>query len=83
MTERKSYRFLTGPDDASFCQRISDALAEGYVLYGNPVMVVCDGARICGQAVILPEYVPAYPLADPVAGSIAGSVGRLAGKSAE
>lgn len=83
MTERKSYRFLTGPDDASFCQRISDALAEGYVLYGNPVMVVCDGARICGQAVILPEYAPAYPLADPVAGSIAGSVGRLAGKSAE
>ena len=83
MTERKSYRFLTGPDDASFCQRISDALAEGYVLYGNPVMVVCDGARICGQAVILPGYVPAYPFADPVAGSIAGSVGRLAGKSAE
>tara|TARA_E500000178_G_C16945955_1_gene718817 strand:+ start:353 stop:616 length:264 start_codon:yes stop_codon:yes gene_type:complete len=87
MTERKSYRFLTGPDDASFCQRISDALAEGYILYGNPVMVVCDGARICGQAVILPEYVPAYPVAypvaDPVAGSIAGSVGRLAGKSAE
>ena len=79
MTERKSYRFLTGPDDASFCQRISDALAEGYILYGNPVMVVCDGVRICGQAVILPEYVPA----DPVAGSIAGSVGRLAGKSAE
>ena len=86
MTERKSYRFLTGPDDASFCQRISDALAEGYVLYGNPVMVVCDGARICGQAVILPEYAPAYPVADPVAdpvaGSIAGSVGRLAGESA-
>lgn len=87
MTERKSYRFLTGPDDASFCQCISDALADGYVLYGNPVMVVCDGARICGQAVILPEYAPAYPVADPaadpVAGSIAGSVGRLAGKSAE
>ena len=87
MTERKSYRFLTGPDDASFCQRISDALAEGYVLYGNPVMVVCDGARICGQAVILPEYAPTDPVtdpvADPVAGSIAGSVGRLAGKSAE
>lgn len=83
MTERKSYRFLTGPDDASFCQRISDALAEGYILYGNPVMVVCDGARICGQAVILPEYAPADPVADPVAGSIAGSVGRLAGKSAE
>ena len=83
MTERISYRFLTGPDDASFCQCISDALADGFVLYGNPVMVVCDGARIGGQAVILPENVPAYPVADPVAGSVAGSVGRLAGKSAE
>ena len=61
MTDRKSYRFLTGPDDASFCQRISDALADGYVLYGNPVMVVSDGQRICGQAVILPEHVPNDP----------------------
>ena len=58
MTDRKSYRFLTGPDDASFCHRISDALADGYVLYGNPVMVVSDGQRICGQAVILPEHAP-------------------------
>ena len=58
MTERKSYRFLTGPDDASFCQRISDALAEGYILYGDPVMVVSDGQRVCGQAVILPEHAP-------------------------
>ena len=33
MTQRKNYRFLTGPDDAAFCQRVSDALAEGYVLY--------------------------------------------------
>ena len=51
----KSYRFLTGPDDATFCQRVSDALAEGYALYGNPVMVVSNGERYCGQAVILPD----------------------------
>ena len=50
MTQRKNYRFLTGPDDAAFCQRVSDALAEGYVLYGDPVMVVSDGTRYCGQA---------------------------------
>ena len=56
MTEKKSYRFLTGPDDASFCQRVSDALADGYVLYGDPVMVVSEGQRICGQAVILPVH---------------------------
>ena len=51
----KSYRFLTGPDDATFCQRVSDALAEGYRLYGNPVMVVSNGEPYCGQAVILPD----------------------------
>ena len=54
MTKRKNYRFLTGPDDAAFCQRVSEALAEGYVLYGDPVMVVSYGTRYCGQAVVLP-----------------------------
>lgn len=52
---KQTYRFLTGPDEPAFCQRISDALAEGYELYGNPVMVVSDGKCICGQAVILPD----------------------------
>lgn len=54
-TQRKRYRFLTGPDDAAFCQRVSDALADGYVLYGDPVMVLEDGVRIVGQAICLPE----------------------------
>lgn len=57
-TRRKSYRFLTGPDDAAFCARVGEALADGYVLYGDPVMVVQDGARIVGQAVCLPEVYP-------------------------
>ena len=52
---RKSYHFLSGVDDAAFCQRVSDFLAEGYILYGNLVMVTDDGNRIVGQAVILPE----------------------------
>jgi hypothetical protein len=52
---KKSYRFLSGVDDATFCQRVSDVLAEGYILYGNPVMVMDNGNRIVGQAVILPE----------------------------
>ena len=26
------YRLLTGPDDAAFCRRVSEALALGYVL---------------------------------------------------
>ena len=52
MTIRKSYRFLTGTDDAGFCQKVNDALAEGYVLYGDPVMASCNGKIVCGQAVI-------------------------------
>ena len=52
---RKRYRFLTGPDDAAFCQRVSDALDEGYVLYGDPVMVMDGGMRIVGQAIVLPD----------------------------
>ena len=54
---RKSYRFLSGADNADFCQRVSDALADGYVLYGNPVMVMDKDIRVVGQAVILPEMI--------------------------
>ena len=52
---KKSYSFLSGFDDAAFCQRVSNVLAEGYILYGNPVMVMDNGNRIVGQAVILPD----------------------------
>jgi len=52
---RKLYRFLSGVDNAEFSQRVSDALADGYVLYGNPVMVMDKDVRMVGQAVILPE----------------------------
>ena len=51
---RKLYRFLSGVDNGEFCQRVSDALADGYVLYGNPVMVMDNDVRILGQAVIWP-----------------------------
>jgi hypothetical protein len=30
------YRFLTGEDDAAFCHRITQALSEGWELYGPP-----------------------------------------------
>jgi hypothetical protein len=61
---QKSYRFLSGVDDAAFCQRVSDVLAEGYVLYGNPVMVMDNGSRIVGQAVILPDVANGHDAAD-------------------
>lgn len=51
--QRKTYRFLTGEDTPDFCARVSAALDEGYVLYGNPVMVMDGETRIVGQAVLL------------------------------
>jgi hypothetical protein len=52
--EPLTYRLLTGPDDRSFCEKISAALADGYVLYGSP-SVTFNGERvICAQAVVLP-----------------------------
>ena len=54
---RKSYCFLSGADNADFCERVSDALADGYVLHGNPVMIMDKDIRVVGQAVILPEMI--------------------------
>jgi hypothetical protein len=48
------YRALTGPDDAAFCHRISEALALGYELYGPPAATF-DGHRVVlAQAIIWP-----------------------------
>jgi len=48
------YRYLTGPDDASFCHRVSAALSQGWVLYGPPTLTYDEkaGRVICGQAII-------------------------------
>lgn len=49
------YRVLTGPDDAAFCHRISEALALGYELHGS-VAATFDGRRVVlAQAVIWPR----------------------------
>lgn len=32
----KLYRFLTGPDDASFCHKVTAALNKGWSLEGSP-----------------------------------------------
>jgi hypothetical protein len=46
------YRVLTGPDDAKFCHRVSEALELGYRLYGSPA-VTHDGEQvIVAQAVL-------------------------------
>ena len=49
------YRILTGPDDAAFCHRVSQAVALGYALHGSPA-VTFDGERvIVAQALIWPS----------------------------
>jgi hypothetical protein len=45
MTGKLRYRLLTGPDDKSFCERVSKALDEGYELYGSPAVTYQRRAR--------------------------------------
>ncbi|GAB3598126.1 DUF1737 domain-containing protein [Angustibacter peucedani] len=51
---RLRYRLLTGPDDRTFCERISAALDEGYELHGGPAITAVDGRVVVAQAVVLP-----------------------------
>jgi hypothetical protein len=48
------YRLLTGPDDASFCHKVTEALNKGWSLYGSPSLTWDpeQKRRICAQAVI-------------------------------
>lgn len=58
----KLYRFLTGPDDSSFCHKVSAALDKGWELHGSPTYAF-DGASStmrCGQAVVKDLYGQAY-----------------------
>ena len=49
-----AYRLLTGPDDHAFCERVSEALAEGYRLHGSPAITLGPDGPIVAQAVVLP-----------------------------
>ena len=51
--EALRYRLLTGSGDRAFCERISQALDEGYSLYGDPTVAIGpDGRVVSAQAVI-------------------------------
>ncbi len=52
--EHLRYRLLTGPDDRHFCERVSQALAAGYELYGSPSISISGGRVMVAQAVIWP-----------------------------
>ncbi|MFZ8898269.1 MAG: DUF1737 domain-containing protein [Alphaproteobacteria bacterium] len=53
----RRYRFLTGPDDRSFCDRVTEAINEGWELFGDPQLTfdAVKGRVICGQAIIREE----------------------------
>ena len=36
--DRPTYRLLTGKDDRAFCDRVSEALAQGWRLHGSPTL---------------------------------------------
>lgn len=48
------YRFLSGPDDSTFCHKVTAALDKGWHLYGSPTYAYDQEARAmrCGQAVV-------------------------------
>lgn len=64
------YRFLTGPDDASFCHKVTAALNQGWHLFGSPTYAFDAEARLmrCGQAVVKDvegrEYEPGMKLSE-------------------
>ncbi len=55
MDKKLKYRLITGKDDSSFCERISELIEEGYLLYGSPSVTYNGKDVIAAQAVILSE----------------------------
>ena len=49
----KAYRLLTEDDTSAFCHKVTDALAKGWVLYGDPAYAFdpASGKMRCAQAV--------------------------------
>ena len=48
------YRCVTGPDDGTFDQRVSEAISNGWQLYGNATMAFDAASQrvICGQSMV-------------------------------
>ncbi len=66
----KLYRFITGPDDSTFCHRVTQALNNGWALSGSPSLSfdAARGQTLCGQAVTKDvegtDYTPDMKLGD-------------------
>tara|TARA_A200000159_G_scaffold108388_1_gene101228 strand:- start:763 stop:978 length:216 start_codon:yes stop_codon:yes gene_type:complete len=50
--QMKLYRFITGPDDETFCMRVSESLNNGWQLHGSPTLTFDGKTPIAGQALI-------------------------------
>ena len=48
----KLYRFVTGPDDETFCMRVSESLNNGWKLHGSPTLTFNGETPIAGQALV-------------------------------
>jgi hypothetical protein len=50
----KLYRLLAGPDDSSFCHKVTLALSKGWHLHGSPTYAfdAATNSMRCGQAVV-------------------------------
>ncbi|MFF1723191.1 DUF1737 domain-containing protein [Streptomyces sviceus] len=46
------YRVVTGPDDAAFCHRVSEAIDLGYALHGGPAVTFNGENVIVAQALV-------------------------------
>ncbi|RUM35769.1 MAG: hypothetical protein DSY50_03950 [Desulfobulbus sp.] len=46
------YRFITGPDDETFCKRVSESLNSGWKLHGSPALTYDGKTPIAGQALV-------------------------------
>jgi hypothetical protein len=59
----KIYRFLTEDDTSAFCHKVSEALANGWALYGDPTYAYdgANGVMRCGQAVTKEVDTPYSP----------------------
>jgi hypothetical protein len=62
------HRLLTGPDDAGFCHRVTEALSRGWALHGAPALTfnVERKTVIAAQAIVKEatlEYSPDLDLA--------------------
>jgi hypothetical protein len=56
------YRVLTGPDDETFCRRVSGALDLGYRLHGGPAVTFNGERVIVAQALVWSGGVGSEPV---------------------